>query len=82
MPPNYTYINSGAWRDQIVIKRNGGYRRRGIGRGLFVFDTWVHEEQRRDYRYYVRDLLSWNDPYDRMDTAVQDLVHPLRKRKG
>jgi UDP-2,3-diacylglucosamine pyrophosphatase LpxH len=63
---NYTYINLGAWRDKIVPKRNRGFRRRGIGRALFVFDlARLPEEQRQDaYRFYARDVTSWGDRMD------------------
>jgi hypothetical protein len=63
---NYTYVNLGAWRDLIVEKRNGGFRRRGMGRALYIFDLakvarTVPEDA---YRYYVRDLTSWSDRRD------------------
>ena len=32
--PNYTYINFGTWRDQIVPKLEKSYRKRGIGRAF------------------------------------------------
>lgn len=63
---NYTYINLGAWRDSILPKRNRGYRRRGIGRALFVFDlARLRETEPEDgYRFYVRDMTSWGDRMD------------------
>lgn len=63
---NYTYVNLGAWRDAILPKRNRGYRRRGIGRALFVFDlardTAAEPDDR--YRFYARDVISWGDRLD------------------
>jgi len=63
---NYTYINLGAWRDSIVQKRNRGYRRRGIGRALFIFDLATQAQSRPDdtFRFYARDMTSWGDRMD------------------
>ncbi|WP_292938182.1 hypothetical protein [Noviherbaspirillum sp.] len=63
---NYTYVNLGAWRDAILSKRNRGYRRRGIGRALFIFDLAKLAEDKPDdtYRFYVRDMTSWGDRMD------------------
>jgi hypothetical protein len=64
---NYTYVNLGAWRDLIVEKRNSGYRRRGIGRALYIFDLALLSQTVPDsaFRYYARDLTSWSDRRDR-----------------
>lgn len=66
---NYTYINLGAWRDAILTKRNRGYRRRGIGRALFIFDLAAQAAlagsgQDDSYRFYARDVISWGDRLD------------------
>lgn len=70
---NFTYINLGAWRDRIVPKRNRGFRRRGTGRALFVFDLARADRECRDghdsrprdhYRFYVWDTTSWSDGKD------------------
>jgi hypothetical protein len=63
---NYTYINLGAWRDAILRKRNRGFRRRAIGRALFVFDLARLRESAPDdgYRFYVRDMVAWGDRLD------------------
>jgi len=63
---NYTYINLGAWRDSIVPKRNRGYRRRGIGRALFIFDLakLARHTPGDSYRFYARDMTSWGDRMD------------------
>ncbi len=60
---NFTYVNFGAWRDQIVDKENGGYRRRGVGRSLYVLNL----QKRSEYRYFVRDNLNWSDQMDKLD---------------
>jgi hypothetical protein len=60
---NYTYVNLGAWRDAILPKRNRGYRRRGVGRALFIFDL-AQEMPDDAYRFYVRDMTSWGDRLD------------------
>lgn len=62
---NYTYVNLGAWRDSILPKRNRGYRRRGIGRALFVFDLPRMGHSPDAYRFYTRDITSWGDRLDR-----------------
>ncbi|WP_420477250.1 hypothetical protein [Noviherbaspirillum sp. ST9] len=63
---NYTYINLGAWRDSILPKRNRGYRRRGIGRALFIFDLarLAQHTPGDTYRFYARDMTSWGDRMD------------------
>lgn len=63
---NYTYVNLGAWRDTILPKRNRGYRRRGIGRALFIFELARQASRDPDdgYRFYARDVISWGDRLD------------------
>ena len=67
---NYTYVNLGAWRDRIQPKRHDGsrrgYRRRGIGRALFVFDLarLAVQQPEDSYRFYARDMTSWSDRLD------------------
>ncbi|RJF96218.1 hypothetical protein D3871_23145 [Noviherbaspirillum saxi] len=61
---NYTYVNLGAWRDAIVRKRNQGFRRRGIGRALFIFDLARLGDNEDAYRFYARDMTSWGDRLD------------------
>jgi UDP-2,3-diacylglucosamine pyrophosphatase LpxH len=63
---NYTYVNLGAWRDTILPKRNRGYRRRVIGRTLFIFDLARQTPLDPDdaYRFYARDVISWGDRLD------------------
>ncbi|SFZ79099.1 metallophosphoesterase [Chitinimonas taiwanensis] len=63
--PNYSYVNTGAWRGQIFPKANYGYRRRGIGRALYLFDTQQGNGE-RTLRYYVRDALSWGSQLDKL----------------
>lgn len=66
---NYSYVNLGAWRDAILPKRNRGYRRRGVGRALFIFDL-AGRAGRQDadaddnYRFYARDVIAWGDRLD------------------
>lgn len=64
---NYTYINFGAWRDQVVPKLKRGYRRRGVGRALVVLDTAGGADGQRHFAYWVEDVLSWGDTADRLD---------------
>jgi UDP-2,3-diacylglucosamine pyrophosphatase LpxH len=63
---NYTYVNLGAWRDAIIPKRNRGFRRRGVGRALFIFDFGRLAVVRSPdaYRFHIRDVTSWGDRHD------------------
>ncbi|MGQ5524074.1 metallophosphoesterase [Chitinimonas sp. PSY-7] len=63
--PNYTYVNTGAWRGQIFPKANYGYRRRSIGRALYLFE---HQAEEGDHKlcYYVRDTMNWGSHFDRL----------------
>lgn len=62
--PNFSYINFGTWRDQIVDKENGGYRRRGVGRALFVQHLQKEHDKSKRYRYFVQDGIQWSDRMD------------------
>lgn len=61
---NFTYINFGTWRDQVLAKENKSYRRRGVGRALFVLN--LPREEDKAFQYYVEDALSWSDGMDRL----------------
>ncbi|WP_179958147.1 metallophosphoesterase [Chitinimonas arctica] len=62
--PNYSYINTGAWRSQIMPKQNYGYRRRGVGRALYVYDRLDPATASRRFGYYLRDAISWCERSD------------------
>lgn len=65
--PNYTYINFGTWRDQIVLKQKKSYRRRGVGRVLSVIDLAAKpDSSERGFVYWVEDVLHWGDQLDRL----------------
>lgn len=74
---NYTYINFGTWRDQVVEKNAGhwllkllrrtkpSYRRRSVGRALFVLDLKpAPGDDKRIFGYWVDDNLTWSDKLD------------------
>lgn len=74
---NYTYINFGTWRDQIVEKNAGNwlkkllkrtkpsYRRRSVGRALFVLDLKpAPGDNQRRFCYWIDDDLTWSDKLD------------------
>ncbi|NOV31538.1 hypothetical protein [Methylomonas sp. ZR1] len=61
---NFTYINFGTWRDQLVSKEKKGYRRRGVGRSLYVLNKVTGPQP--GYRFFVNDNLSWSDNMDRL----------------
>jgi hypothetical protein len=64
---NYTYINFGTWRDQMLPKLKHGYRRRGIGRALILFDKAAEGPNGpRNFSYWVQDLVSWGDRQDKL----------------
>jgi len=67
-----TYINFGTWRDQIVPRINGGYRRRGVLRALFILDLFKEgtKEADRSFNFFVEDIILWRDEKDPMaDTS-------------
>lgn len=74
---NYTYINFGTWRDQVLEKNAGhwlikllkrvepSYRRRSVGRALFILDLKPQlDEEKRDFCYWVADDVTWSDRLD------------------
>lgn len=57
-----TYINFGTWRDQIVPTVESGFRRRSVGRTLYVYDLRPEKSgESRRFFYSVEDDLTWND---------------------
>ncbi len=63
---NYTYVNTGAWRNRIVPKfDNMGFRRRSIGRALIVQGNANNESTDNAYGFTLRDITSWGDGLDR-----------------
>jgi hypothetical protein len=65
--PNYTYINFGTWRDQIVLKQKKSYRRRGVGRALSVIDLAAKSRHKeRHFTYWIEDVLHWGDRLDKL----------------
>lgn len=64
---NYTYINFGTWRDQILLKQKKGYRRRGFGRALSVIDLTPNDSSpERGFAYWVEDIVHWDISLDRL----------------
>ena len=65
---NYTYVNFGAWRDQLDKKQNIGYRRRGVGRAFYILDLkpGASDPSQRRFAYHVKEILSWGDHLDRL----------------
>ncbi|HXH71632.1 MAG TPA: hypothetical protein VNI58_02325, partial [Mariprofundaceae bacterium] len=66
---SYTYINFGTWRNQVVPARPAKYRRRGIGRALWVLDQRPADQASggaRRFACWVDDMLSWDDRLDRL----------------
>jgi hypothetical protein len=63
-----TYINLGTWRDQIVGRKNTGYRRRSVLRALYILDladkTKGAEIGSRSFNYYTDDIVHWSDKSD------------------
>ncbi len=69
---NYTYVNFGAWRDQVKPTQKKKYRRFGIGRALVVLDKQGKEsledgKAKREFGYYAQDITSWSDGADAWD---------------
>lgn len=68
-----SYINFGTWRDQIIARKNDGYRRRGVLRALYIMDL-INEsetvpEPDRAFDYMVEDIVLWSDFKDAMDES-------------
>ncbi|MCX7066256.1 MAG: hypothetical protein NTW85_00930 [Methylococcales bacterium] len=65
-----TYINFGTWRDQIVPRKEQGYRRRGMLRALFILDlknlTETQDKFPRSFDYFVIDAITWSDLNDNL----------------
>ena len=66
-----TYINFGTWRDQIVLREERGYRRRGMLRAMFILDlenlSGNRDRSPRAFDYFVDDVLAWGDLNDNMN---------------
>jgi hypothetical protein len=66
-----TYINFGTWRDQILLRKDRGYRRRGVLRALFILDlideSGIAAAAPRSFDYFVEDIIHWGDQKDAMD---------------
>ncbi|MCW8986043.1 MAG: metallophosphoesterase [Gammaproteobacteria bacterium] len=63
-----TYINFGTWRDQIIGRKNSGYRRRSVLRAFYIFDLKNKQEclteEDRTLKYYTDDMIKWSDKSD------------------
>lgn len=64
-----TYVNFGTWRDQILGRKNTGYRRRGVLRLFYILDLkgkkdkYKNNEQRQ-FNYFTEDITKWSDKKD------------------
>lgn len=67
---NFTYINFGTWRDQIVSRKDKGYRRRGVLRAFNILDLKAEQgekgENKRRFVYYTQDITIWRDSMDQI----------------
>lgn len=64
-----TYVNFGTWRDQILGRKNHGYRRRGVLRAFYILDLKGENgecdtEEHRRFRYFTNDIIKWSDKLD------------------
>ncbi len=63
-----TYINFGTWRDQIVSRKESGYRRRSVLREFYILDlkdtTGDIDSGGRSFDYFTNDIISWSDKSD------------------
>lgn len=63
---NYTYVNTGAWRNRIVQKyQNKGYRRLSVGRAMIVHGSASTGTVGDAYWFTLRDIVSRGDKLDR-----------------
>ena len=58
-----TYVNFGTWRDQIVARKESGYRRRSVLRAFFILDL-KEENGGRSFKYLTDDITGWSDTLD------------------
>ena len=67
---NYTYINFGTWRDQIVPRKEEGFRRRGVLRTFNILDLkpdeCIKDNIERRFVYLAKDVVIWRDSFDKM----------------
>ncbi|WP_438862871.1 hypothetical protein [Neptunicella sp.] len=68
-----TYINFGTWRDQILLRKNRGYRRQGVLRSLYILDLVNRcegeNQPTRTFDYFVEDVVSWGDFKDALNES-------------
>ena len=69
-----TYINFGTWRDQILPRKDQGYRRQGVLRSLYILDLEndskrIPSPPERAFDYFVEDMVHWSDFKDMMDQS-------------
>lgn len=68
-----TYINFGTWRDQILPRKDKGYRRQGVLRALYILDlenkSSTASSSVRAFDYVVEDMVHWSDFKDKMDQS-------------
>ncbi len=73
---NQTYINFGTWRDQIVPRKNQGYRRHSVLRAFSIFDLQAKDseksESNRQFAYNTEDIIIWNDELDNIEKSNPD----------
>jgi len=72
-----SYINFGTWRNQILLRKERGYRRRGVLRALFILDIENYRKdikEARSFNYFTEDIIHWNDQYD--DVTSTDSLAP------
>jgi len=65
---NFTYVNFGTWRDQIVARKDSGYRRRGVLRTFNILDlksaSGLNNSSERQFGYFTQDVTIWRDSLD------------------
>ena len=68
---NFTYVNFGTWRDQILARKDKGYRRRGVLRTFNILDLKASDDASdqlgRQFFYYTQDVAIWRDSLDRIN---------------
>ncbi len=80
-----SYINFGTWRNQILLRKGSGYRRRGVLRALFILDIINERENikdsnkqaKRSFNYLTEDIIHWNDQFDNLSYSRDSLAPNL-----
>ena len=76
-----TYVNFGTWRDQIINRRESGYRRRSVLRAFFILDLidkTPGNSGQRSFDYHTQDYILWSDKLDDLERGDKEKVEGIK----